>query len=160
MKQVNVLFVCMGNICRSPTAEGVFRSIVKSENLLEHFNIDSAGTHSYHVGSPPDRRAMQVAKNRGVDISMLKARSVTERDFVSFDFILAMDKNNYHFLTEMCPTLYQEKLKLFLSFAAELPDEEVPDPYYGGMNGFEYVLDLTETASRSLLQAIRKQYGI
>lgn len=160
MKQVSVLFVCMGNICRSPTAEGVFRSIVEKENLRAYFTIDSAGTHSYHVGSPPDRRAMQAAKNRGVDIGALSARSIKLEDFTRFDFILAMDKNNHRFLAEMSPVPYQEKLKLFLSYAPELEEEEVPDPYYGGMNGFEYVLDLVETASWSLLKAIRHQYGI
>lgn len=158
MKKIGVLFVCMGNICRSPTAEGVFRHLLEQENLGPFFKVDSAGTHGYHAGAPPDRRATQAAHRRNIDLTLLKARRFGERDFAEFDFVLAMDKENYRFLEEMCPSQYQERLKLFLSLAPELKEDEVPDPYYGSMNGFEHVLDLIETGSQALLKAIRAHY--
>jgi protein-tyrosine phosphatase len=160
MKTVKVLFVCMGNICRSPTAQGVFARHVAETNLTEVIEIDSAGTHAYHVGEPPDSRASEAARRRGVDLSDQKARRVQETDFESFDYVLAMDESNYEDLASLCLPEHRVKLHLFLDFAPELGTREVPDPYYGGTTGFERVLDLIETASAGLLARIRQQHGI
>lgn len=156
-KKVSVLFVCMGNICRSPTAEGVFRHIVEQEGLDEHIHIDSAGTHAYHVGEQPDSRAQQTARSRGIDLSRQRARKVCHDDFEQFDYVLAMDNDNHAILTSMCPAGNDECLSLFLDFAAQRAESEVPDPYYGGPQGFEHVFDLVEDASRGLLEDIRKR---
>lgn len=152
---VKVLFVCLGNICRSPLAEGVFRDMVTRADLVEMFQIDSAGTHAYHVGAPPDARAQEAARRRGIDIGMLQGRKATRRDFEAFDYILAMDKENYANLLAICPSGMEHKLRLFLEFASDRPENEVPDPYYGGASGFERVLDMVEEASRGLLAEIR-----
>jgi protein-tyrosine phosphatase len=152
---VKVLFVCMGNICRSPTAEGVFAKLVHEEGLTEVIEIDSAGTHAYHVGEPPDSRAQRSALQRGIDISLLRARRARAEDFDYFDYVLAMDEDNYQHLLQMCPDEHQEKLQLFLDFAPHLEYREVPDPYYGGGRGFEVVLDMVEHAANGLLQHIR-----
>lgn len=157
---VSVLFVCMGNICRSPTAQGVFEYLVKNEGLTGHIQIDSAGTHAYHVGEGPDSRAMEAAKRRGIDLSAQRARRVAEVDFEHFDLVLAMDQDNYHDLLAVCPAHQSEKLRLFLDFAPEAGTREVPDPYYGGGTGFERVLDLVEQAARGLLAEIRQQHGL
>jgi len=146
----------MGNICRSPTAHGVFENMVKTENLSQQIEIDSAGTHAYHVGEPPDRRAQQTANNRGFDLSHLRARKVTDNDFSYYDYILAMDNDNYEILDQVCPAEYKCKLKLFLDYAADYPLSEVPDPYYGGTKGFENVFDMVELASKGLLADIKK----
>ncbi len=146
-----VLFVCLGNICRSPTAHGVFESIVKARNLENRFQIDSAGTGAWHVGNPPDRRAQSAASARGFELSHLRARQVSESDFEQFDYILAMDKQNLTDLKAECPPSLQHKIELFLDYT-EMPEREVPDPYYGGDQGFEHVLDLVESASEGLLR--------
>lgn len=159
MNKINVLFVCMGNICRSPTAEGVFIKLIEEKGITERFVVDSAGTHAYHVGDAPDLRAQRAARERDIDISCLRARRVSEADFEVFDYILAMDDDNMSLLSQMCPSHYQHKLRLFLDFALNAQIREVPDPYYGGPAGFERVLDLIEDASLgflSYLQEVRK----
>ena len=147
----SVLFVCLGNICRSPTAEGVFRFLVAEEAPGLRVEVDSAGTHAYHTGEPPDRRAQAAAKRRGIDLSAQRARSVAVEDFERFDMVLAMDEDNYHFLLTSCPSDYKHRVRLFLEFAPGSGLRNVPDPYYGGANGFERVLDLVEEASRGLI---------
>jgi len=151
---MRILFVCMGNICRSPTAEAVFREIVRRETPELDVDIDSAGTHDYHVGEPPDPRTVRAAARRGIDLSMLRARQVEEADFGRHDLILAMDRLNHATLVGRSPPEYHERIRLFLDYApgAETPD--VPDPYYGGAAGFDQVLDLVEEAARGLLQEI------
>lgn len=155
---LKILFVCMGNICRSPTAEGVVRT--RLERAMEEAPVelsvefDSAGTHSYHVGHPPDRRAMDAASRRGVDLSPIRARMVSEQDFSEFDLILAMDRDNLAILEDMCPGEYHERLGLFLAFSGNDAVEEVPDPYYGGLRGFDHVLDLVEEAADGLIREI------
>lgn len=149
-----VLFICMGNICRSPSAEGVFRRLLQQEGLEERIQIDSAGTHTYHAGHPPDRRSQQAALTRGVDISALRARLVEPEDFERFDWLVAMDYDNLAHLERVAPPHLRDKPKLLLSFAPEVAEEEVPDPYYGGPQGFEHVLDLLEAGSAGLLAAI------
>jgi len=150
-----ILFVCMGNICRSPTAEGVFRKLVAERAPELEVDIDSAGTHSYHNGAPPDQRACRAAERRGIDLKPLRARRVTEQDFVQYELVLAMDELNREFLLEMCPVEYRHRIKLFLEFAPHLERREVPDPYYGGVTGFEHVLDLVEEAAAGLLEHLR-----
>lgn len=155
---VKVLFVCMGNICRSPTAHGVFRALVEREGLSHMINIDSAGTHAYHVGSGPDKRAQATAQSRGVDLSDLVARRVSSDDFDLFDYVLAMDQDNFIALSEICPDQHIEKINLFMDFAPSMRTREVPDPYYGGPSGFERVFDLVEAASEGLLEEIRRRH--
>ena len=152
--KVSVLFVCMGNICRSPTAEGVFRHYVSEAGLAELFEIDSAGTHAYHVGEPPDKRAQQAAARRGFSLEDIRARRVAPEDFERFHHIIAMDQDNLVMLQEQAEGGQREKIRLFLEFASG-PETEVPDPYYGGATGFERVLDLVEDASRGLLDMLR-----
>jgi protein-tyrosine phosphatase len=156
---VRVLFVCLGNICRSPTAEGVFRSVVEREGLLAHIEIDSAGTHAYHVGAPPDSRSQAAALRRGIDLSRLRGRKATQSDIEQFEYILAMDEENLSHLQTICPPGLEHKLRLFLEFAPDRPEREVPDPYFGGEHGFERVLDMIEEASRGLLKHLRQQHG-
>ncbi|KPJ96023.1 MAG: phosphotyrosine protein phosphatase [Gammaproteobacteria bacterium SG8_11] len=155
---VKVLFVCMGNICRSPTAEGVFAKIVHDAGLTDLIEIDSAGTHAYHVGEPPDSRAQRSALQRGIDISLLRARKARTEDFEYFDYVLAMDEDNFQHLSVICPEEHQEKLQLFLEYAPHLEYREVPDPYYGGAKGFEHVLDMVEHAAVGLLEHIRTRH--
>lgn len=150
-----VLFVCMGNICRSPTAEAVFRHLLASEGGGLEVVVDSAGTHAYHVGEPPDGRSMEAARRRGIVMDDLRARRVSEDDFAAFDLVLAMDDDNLALLRRMAPSEYRERIKLFLDFAPQAGRREVPDPYYGGENGFEDVLDLVEAGARGLLAALR-----
>lgn len=157
MVRASVLLVCMGNICRSPTAEGVLRTLVESEGLARCFEIDSAGTHGYHIGAAPDQRARKAALRRGYDLSQLRARQVNALDFKHFDCILAMDRENLSMLQRACPTEHRHKLGLFLDYAAHYDDEAVPDPYYGGGEGFERVLDLVEDAARGLIAAMRSK---
>lgn len=157
---VRVLFVCLGNICRSPTAEGVFRKLVESEGLIKHIEIDSAGTHAYHVGEPPDPRAQEAASRRGIDLSTLKGRKAVSRDIEEFDYVLAMDNENFHNLLSICPSGLEEKVSLFMSYASLRPEEEVPDPYFGGAGGFDRVLDMVEEASLGLLDNIRRQHKL
>ena len=156
MNQIKVLFVCMGNICRSPTAEGVFHKLIKDLEMADHFMIDSAGTHAYHVGENPDHRAQMTAKQRGVNLSQIQARKVHANDFEHFDHILAMDGDNYQLLFDGCPEQYQHKIKVFLDYAPEHPETDVPDPYFGGQNGFEHVFDLVEDASRGFYHSVIK----
>jgi protein-tyrosine phosphatase len=151
MADVSILFVCMGNICRSPTAEGVFRAAAARAGLLARVVIDSAGTHDYHVGAPPDRRATLAARARGYDIAPLRARQVVVEDFRRFDRIYAMDEVNLRVLRDLRPADCNGELGLFLELAPELGVREVPDPYYGGPAGFEEVLDLVERASEALV---------
>lgn len=153
---VKVLFVCMGNICRSPTAEGVFRHLVTTEQLAHRIEIDSAGTHAYHIGNPPDVRSQAAALRRGIDISSLRARRVSAVDFDRFDYVLAMDEDNLMHLAAVCPAEHRGKAKLMLEFAQHLNERNVPDPYYGGPAGFERVLDLVEAAAEGLLADIRR----
>ena len=158
---IKVLFVCMGNICRSPMAEGVFRQMLESAGLAEQVHVDSAGTHSYHIGAPPDTRSQATALRRGVNLQYLRARQVTEDDLVEFDYVLAMDRDNFAHLRLLCPNPeLQRRIQLFLDFAPDLPDREVPDPYYGGSGGFERVMDLVEEAARGLLTDIRRRHRI
>jgi protein-tyrosine phosphatase len=157
-KKIQVLFVCMGNICRSPTAQGVFRDIVEKEGLSDVIATDSAGTIDYHAGGKPDRRARETAKKRGVDLSDLRARQVVLGDFDQFDYVLAMDHSNYEELSALCPPSATDRLHLFMDFAPHRKEREVPDPYYGGAAGFEHVFNLVEEASRGLLKHIRESH--
>lgn len=152
---IRVLFVCLGNICRSPTAEGVFRDLVGREGLSEKIATDSCGTGGWHIGHPPDERAREEAKRRGIDIDDLKARKTHSSDFTDFDFIMAMDDSNFKNLTLMCPPEHVSKIYMFLSFASDVGVREVPDPYYGGPDGFSDVFDMIDAASNGLLQHIR-----
>lgn len=155
---VSVLFVCMGNICRSPTAHGVFRKLIEEEGLAGLIDVDSAGTHAYHVGNDPDRRAQATARSRGIDLSDLRARQARSEDFHAFDYVIAMDQENYLSLRGICPAGMEERIFMFLDFAPDLGESEVPDPYYGGAQGFERVFDMVEAASYGLLQDIRQRY--
>jgi len=150
-----VLLVCMGNICRSPTAEGVLKKIIKDNGLDEIVEVDSAGTHGYHAGEAPDPRALAAAAKRGYELKGLRARKVRRDDFALFDLVLAMDRENLANLLEICPPVYQERVRLFLSYASEGGSDEVPDPYFGGPAGFEVVLDMIEEAARGLVESMR-----
>ena len=154
---MKILFVCLGNICRSPTAEVVFRDVAAREAPDMKFQVESAGTAAYHVGQAPDPRTRAAALRRGYDLSPLRARVIEPPDFETFDLILAMDRENLDDLKLRAPQNAQERLRLFLEFTPDLGTTEVPDPYYGGSNGFEEVLDLVEAASRGLLQHIRER---
>ena len=159
-QSISVLFVCMGNICRSPTAQGVFERLLAAEGLDTSIRIDSAGTHAYHIGEQPDKRAAKAALRRGIDLSPQRARRLIEEDFLTFQYLLAMDRSNYDDMRSICPPDHAHKLRLFLDFAPELEEQEVPDPYYGGATGFDRVLDLIEIAAHGLLAEIRQQYDI
>ncbi len=156
--QVSVLFICMGNICRSPTAEGVFRHLVQQEGHDNWITTDSAGTHAYHIGEQPDRRAQKTARSRGIDLSDLRGRKAIKSDFEVFDYVLAMDDDNYQILESMCPSGFEDKLSLFLDFSKDYSETQVPDPYYGGDQGFEHVFDLVESASLGLLEDIKNRF--
>lgn len=153
---VSVVFVCMGNICRSPTAEGVFRHVVKARNLQDVIKIDSAGTHAYHIGESPDSRSQATAKSRGVDLSAQRARKVEADDFERFDYVIAMDCSNYENLKDLATVEQQERLYLFMDFTSAWDNAEVPDPYYGGGDGFKNVFDMVQSASEGLLECIVK----
>ena len=155
---VKVLFVCTGNICRSPTAEGVFDKLVKEAGLADDIYVESAGTTAYHVGEPPDRRSQAAARPRGIDLSQQRARQVNEADLRTFDYILAMDEGHLNDLARIARTPPGTRLSRFLDFAPDRLEQDVPDPYYGGPNGFENVLDLIEDASRGLLADIRANH--
>lgn len=154
---VKVLFVCTGNICRSPTAEGVFRHLVRQAGLEDRITADSAGTHGYHVGEAPDPRSQRAAKARGVDLSGLRARRVTAADFTGFDWILAMDSGHLAQLRRMAPADATATVTLFLDHAPDAPRRDVPDPYYGEGSHFTEVLDLCEAGARGLLETIRRE---
>lgn len=157
MSKVSVLFCCMGNICRSPTAEAVFRAKVQEAGLEQSILIDSVGTHDYHIGSPPDQRTQRAASQRGYDMSMLRGRQVEVADFTRFDYVLAMDNANMEILYRLCPKEQRDRLGLFLAYAQYHKQREVPDPYYGGEDGFERVLDMVEDAAEGLLLKVQKQ---
>jgi protein-tyrosine phosphatase len=157
---MRVLFVCMGNICRSPTAEGVFRQRANALEIGHLIDIDSAGTHNYHEGAPPDPRSIAHAAKRGVDLSSLRARKVVAADFSRFDYIVAMDDNNRRHLLAMCPPRLHHKISLLMEWGGEEDEYEVPDPYQGGADGFEHVLDLVETGCEGLLEAISEQLNV
>lgn len=158
-KEVSVLFVCLGNICRSPTSEGVFRAQATRELADFKVYVDSAGTASYHAGYPPDRRAIRAASRRGIDISSSRARRVSLVDFDVFDYIIAMDYQNYEDLRSLTPANYQGHVGLFMDYASGSPEREVPDPYYGGVHGFDRVLDMIEDASAGLIEKIQHSYS-
>ncbi|MBC3916696.1 low molecular weight phosphotyrosine protein phosphatase [Undibacterium sp. CY18W] len=149
-----ILFVCMGNICRSPSAEGVFRAQAEAAQLNLH--IDSAGTHAYHIGEPPDPRSQDFAARRGIDLSQQRARKLSADDFAKFDLLLAMDKDNLARMKVACPVAHQHKLKLMMDYASQSDSDVVPDPYYGGPDGFDLVLDYIEDASAGLVRAIQQ----
>ena len=151
-----VLFVCLGNICRSPTADGIFRNLVAQANLDQKILVDSAGTGDWHIGKAPDARTVAAARNRGYDLSVLRARQVNKSDFAEFDYVLAMDNSNLKDLQRMKPFDYKGHLGLFLEFGSRGDYLEVPDPYYGGKEGFDLVLDLVEDAAQGLLNHIRQ----
>ena len=155
-KKIKVLFVCMGNICRSPTADAVFRHLVKEAGVDHMIDVDSAGTHAYHIGDPPDHRAQNTALQRGYKMHDLRARAVQPNDFEEFDYILAMDKENLSLLQQRSPQQHLSKIQLFMQYSTQADaDVEVPDPYFGGNQGFELVLDMVEEASQGLLAHLR-----
>ena len=145
----------MGNICRSPAAEGVFRHCVEQTGLADQILIDSAGTHDYHVGEPPDTRMQSAALKRGYDLSKLRGRQVAQSDFTQFDYVLAMDNANLAILHRVAPPNTATQPQLFLEYAHQHKQREVPDPYYGGADGFEQVLDMVEDAAQGLLEHIQ-----
>jgi len=153
---VRVLLVCMGNICRSPLAQGVFENVAQREGLEDEVFVDSAGTGAWHVGSLPDERAQRSAGLRGLDLSSQRARRISPHDCESFDYILTMDEDNYQAVAALCRG--SAVVRPFLDFAADSPEREVPDPYYGGSEGFDHVLDLVEEASEGLLEDIRERH--
>lgn len=153
MKDIKILFVCMGNICRSPTAEGIFRQQIVDAGMSDRVEIDSAGTHDYHIGSPPDNRTRLAALQRGYDLSSLRGRQVEVKDFQKFEYILAMDRANLADLERICPPQLRHKLSLFMEFSSG-EQCDVPDPYHGGREGFENVLNMLENAASGLLTRI------
>lgn len=157
MKPYSVLFVCMGNICRSPTAHGVFRHKARESGLASTLIVDSAGTHNYHPNSPPDKRSQAHAALRGYDLSDLRARQIQAGDFEMFDLVLVMDWDNLALVQLECPAEHQHKVRRFTEFCVQFDSSVVPDPYYGGKDGFEQVLDLVEDASEGLLRHVRAQ---
>ena len=149
-----VLFVCTGNICRSPTAEGVARHFIDTGGLGDLIEVDSAGTHGYHVGEAPDPRTRKVAQQRGYDLSALRARKREVFDFQRFDLVLAMDRGHLEAMRRLCPEVYRPRLALFMDYAPDSAFDEVPDPYYGGPRGFDVVLDMCESGVRGLLDTL------
>lgn len=152
--EFRVLFVCTGNICRSPTAEGVLRGLIRRAGLDGRVRVESAGTHGYHAGEAPDPRTQKVASSRGYDLSRQRARMVEAEDFQRFDLLLAMDEGHLENLLRRSPPVYRDKIRLFMSFSRKYPSHEVPDPYYGGPHGFERVLDMCEDAAEGLLAEV------
>jgi len=157
MAAIKVLFICMGNICRSPTAHGLFRQILVDKGLGDSIKVDSAGTHAYHIGKSPDARSVKAALSRGIDIRDLTARQLDDCDFEEFDYLLVADKDNYHLALESCPKEHRHKVKFMLDFAQHTTIKEVPDPYYGEGNGFERVLDLLEDACEGLMLELEEK---
>lgn len=155
---IRILFVCLGNICRSPSAEGVCRALIEREGLGDRVQVESAGTHSYHTGKPPDRRAQRAAAGRGLDLSPLRARRATREDFQRFDYVIAMDRENAADLKRICPPGAEDRLARLMDFAPERGERDVPDPYYGGAEGFETMLDLIEAGVRGLLDHLRRHH--
>lgn len=157
-KKVKVLFVCLGNICRSPTAHAVFRQLVREQNLEDLIEIDSAGTAAFHIGKSPDERSTQVARGRGIEMKDLRARKVDFGDFIVYDYILAMDESNYSNLRDLALPEHFDKISMFLDFAEDWDEREVPDPYYGGSEGFDRVFDMVTDASEGLLRHIQEKH--
>ena len=157
---MKILFVCMGNICRSPTAEGVFREHARRHAPGLDIEIDSAGTHAYHVGEPPDPRTIHAAARRGIDLTDLRARQVSDDDFKRFDLIVAMDRLNHATLLDRSSPEHHERIRTLLEFAGKTAPADVPDPYYGGAKGFDDVLDLVESAVEGLLAEVRHRSGV
>ncbi len=157
--RMSVLFVCMGNICRSPAAEAIFRAALRQTSLGEAVLVDSAGTHDYHLGEPPDQRMQKAAALRGYDLSPLRARVVTPVDLVQFDYVLAMDRANLDHLERMHHPESRGPVRLLLDYSRSRPGGEVPDPYYGGHQGFDLVLDLVQEACEGLLAEVRRKLG-
>ncbi len=158
-KQINVVFVCMGNICRSPTAEGVFQALVDERDLSHVIGVDSAGTHSYHIGNPPDQRSQSTALRNGVDLTKLRGRKLLPQDLNDFDYVIGMDKNNIADILSTKPDEYMAKVSLMLEYSDKYKEIEVPDPYYGN-DGFDLVFDMIKDASAGLLRHIRNQHGL
>jgi protein-tyrosine phosphatase len=156
--QIRILFVCTGNICRSPTAEGVFLHLVKSQKLDDRISVDSAGTGSWHAGEAPDGRSQKTALSRGIDISGQQARSVRGDDFRDFDLIVAMDSSHLHSLRASCPTAHLDRLRLLMDYAPETGITDVPDPYYGAGDGFARVFDMIEAAAQGLLRDVEANH--
>ncbi|HOZ63251.1 MAG TPA: low molecular weight protein-tyrosine-phosphatase [Burkholderiaceae bacterium] len=156
----SILFVCMGNICRSPTAHGVFQQKIIDHGLADQVRVDSAGTHNYHPGSPPDDRSQEHASRRGYDLSALRARQIQDADFEAHDLILAMDWDNLALIQDECPPLHQRKVRRLTEFCLIHDSPVVPDPYYGGEKGFEHVLDLVEDACQGLIQHVTRQIKV
>jgi protein-tyrosine phosphatase len=156
---ISVLFVCMGNICRSPTAHGVFQALVDEHGLGDQISVDSAGTHSYHIGSTPDPRSQHTARSRGVDLSRLRARQFRSEDFLDFDYLIAMDRSNFTQMAAIKPEEAHARLDLMLDYSEKYDQKEVPDPYFGD-DGFELVFDMVNDASEGLLRHIREQHRI
>lgn len=152
---ISILFVCMGNICRSPLAEGAFRALVDSQNLADKFHLDSAGTIGYHAGSPPDKRSIAAAKAKEIDITNQRSRRVSDEDFINFDLIIVMDRDNERDLLGRCPDDHKDKIQLFLPFISRSPLKEMPDPYYGRDEDFDKCLDIAQQASIGLLEALK-----
>jgi len=159
LQPVKVLFVCMGNICRSPTAHGVFQSLVDEQGLGESIQVDSAGTHSYHIGTPPDLRSQAMAKSRGVDLGDLRARRFASTDFNEFDYLIGMDRDNLANMLALKPDASSAQVKLMLEYSDRFEQQEIPDPYFGE-DGFDLVFDMIDDAARGLLRDIRSQHGI
>ena len=160
MKKHRLLFICLGNICRSPMAEGAFRREADEAGVLDRFEIDSAGLGDWHVGQAPDTRAQAAARRRGIDISGQSARQIARADFASFDLLLAMDESNVAELVRLTPKAHRAKIRPFLDFAPQFETRDVPDPFFGGVEGFDHALDLIEAASRGLLAALLKDAAI
>lgn len=159
-EKLNILFVCMGNICRSPTAEGVFNHLVNTHGLEDVIRVDSAGTHAYHEGERPDPRACASARQKGYDISYAKARKVSSGDFEDFTYILPMDNANMSFLQVKSPLIHRDKIELFLNYHPHMKGEEVPDPYYKDSDLFDGVFAMIEEGCWNLLKAMRKRHRL
>lgn len=155
MTPYRILFICMGNICRSPSAEGIFRQLLMDHSLEDKIEVDSAGTGGWHIGSAPDSRAQEAAKQRGINLSNLKARQVTAEDFDNFDLLIAMDIDNQNKLYEIARPEQENKVKLLLQYSKKFEQTEVPDPYYGGDHGFDLVLDMIEESTAELLKTLQ-----
>lgn len=158
MEKINVLFVCMGNICRSPTAHGIFEALVAAQGMGQQIFVDSAATHDYHIGNPPDRRSQEAASLRGVDLSSQRARQIEPVDFERFQYVIVMDEHNLQRVRSLRQAQNDQQLQLFMRFASRWNEREVPDPYYGGEHGFERVLDMVEDAAEGLLAHLKQQH--